>query len=91
MGVYRHTHIEREFGFQVVSKMRNLPQYHTQVVSCLGLASDGSALCTGSWDQTLKVCVKVYIFMYIWMLMHIYNLVVVVYLLCYFVVSDMTC
>eukprot|EP00271_Cylindrocystis_brebissonii_P006036 TRINITY_DN1857_c0_g1_i1.p1 TRINITY_DN1857_c0_g1~~TRINITY_DN1857_c0_g1_i1.p1 ORF type:complete len:414 (-),score=42.60 TRINITY_DN1857_c0_g1_i1:1237-2478(-) len=28
---------------------------HTARVSCLGLTADGSALCTGSWDATLKV------------------------------------
>ena len=29
---------------------------HTNRVSCLALAADGDALCTGSWDTTLKVC-----------------------------------
>lgn len=33
---------------------------HTNRVSCLALAADGDALCTGSWDTTLKVC-KLYI------------------------------
>lgn len=28
---------------------------HTNRVSCLGLAADGDALCTGSYDATLKV------------------------------------
>ena len=28
---------------------------HENRVSCLGLSSDGMALCTGSWDSTLKV------------------------------------
>ena len=28
---------------------------HTNRVSCLALADDGDALCTGSWDTTLKV------------------------------------
>lgn len=28
---------------------------HSSRVSCLGMASDGSALCTGSWDTSLKV------------------------------------
>lgn len=28
---------------------------HDNRVSCLGVAPDGSALCTGSWDATLKV------------------------------------
>jgi len=30
---------------------------HCGHVSCLGMASDGSALCTGSWDTSLKVSV----------------------------------
>jgi WD40 repeat protein len=29
---------------------------HENRVSCLGVSSDGMALCTGSWDSTLKVC-----------------------------------
>jgi WD40 repeat protein len=29
---------------------------HENRVSCLGVASDGMAMCTGSWDTTLKVC-----------------------------------
>ena len=28
---------------------------HENRVSCLGVSSDGMALCTGSWDGTLKV------------------------------------
>lgn len=28
---------------------------HENRVSCLGVSSDGMALCTGSWDSTLKV------------------------------------
>jgi len=32
-----------------------LPSGHSNRVSCLGVSSDGSALCTGSWDSTLKV------------------------------------
>ncbi len=28
---------------------------HEQVVSCLGVSPNGDALCTGSWDSTLKV------------------------------------
>ena len=28
---------------------------HDNRVSCLGVSSDGQALCTGSWDSTLKV------------------------------------
>lgn len=30
---------------------------HCSRVSCLGMASDGSAVCTGSWDTSLKVSV----------------------------------
>ena len=29
---------------------------HENRVSCLGVSSDGMALCTGSWDSTLRVC-----------------------------------
>lgn len=28
---------------------------HTNRVSCLGISSDGYALCTGSWDNTLRI------------------------------------
>lgn len=28
---------------------------HENRVSCLGVSSDGMAMCTGSWDSTLKV------------------------------------
>ena len=28
---------------------------HENRVSCLGVSADGMALCTGSWDSTLKV------------------------------------
>ena len=28
---------------------------HENRVACLGVSSDGMALCTGSWDSTLKV------------------------------------
>lgn len=28
---------------------------HDNRVSCLGVSSDGMAMCTGSWDTTLKV------------------------------------
>ena len=31
---------------------------HENRVSCLGVSSDGMALCTGSWDSTLKVNVS---------------------------------
>lgn len=31
---------------------------HENRVSCLGVSSDGMALCTGSWDSTLKVSDK---------------------------------
>lgn len=30
---------------------------HENRVSCLGVSVDGMALCTGSWDSTLRVCV----------------------------------
>jgi guanine nucleotide-binding protein G(I)/G(S)/G(T) subunit beta-1 len=30
-------------------------QGHTNRVSCLSVAPDGMALCTGSWDSTLKI------------------------------------
>jgi guanine nucleotide-binding protein G(I)/G(S)/G(T) subunit beta-1 len=30
---------------------------HENRVSCLGVSSDGMAMCTGSWDSTLKVFV----------------------------------
>ncbi|CAK9857874.1 unnamed protein product [Sphagnum jensenii] len=30
---------------------------HCSWESCLGMASDGSAVCTGSWDTSLKVSV----------------------------------
>ena len=29
---------------------------HENRVSCLGVSIDGMALCTGSWDSTLRVC-----------------------------------
>jgi guanine nucleotide-binding protein G(I)/G(S)/G(T) subunit beta-1 len=28
---------------------------HENRVSCLGVSQDGNALCTGSWDQVLKI------------------------------------
>ncbi|MCO5579620.1 hypothetical protein L7F22_033477 [Adiantum nelumboides] len=40
---------------ELVSNIGSVPDSHTQLVSCLGLASDGSALCTGSWDSSLKI------------------------------------
>lgn len=40
---------------EVVGNLRNLPKPHAMPVSCLGLAPDGSALCTASWDRTLKI------------------------------------
>lgn len=30
---------------------------HENRVSCLGVSADGMALCTGSWDSTLRVCI----------------------------------
>ncbi|MCO5590552.1 hypothetical protein L7F22_044523 [Adiantum nelumboides] len=35
--------------------LKNSFNPHTMPVSCLGLASDGSAICTASWDRTLKI------------------------------------
>lgn len=35
---------------------------HENRVSCLGVASDGMAMCTGSWDTTLKVCYEAMLF-----------------------------
>lgn len=40
---------------EMVGNLRALPDSHKELVSCLGLASDGSALCTASWDRTLKI------------------------------------
>lgn len=31
---------------------------HENRVSCLGVSIDGMALCTGSWDSTLRVCCR---------------------------------
>ena len=33
---------------------------HENRVSCLGVSSDGMALCTGSWDSTLKVRMSIF-------------------------------
>jgi WD40 repeat protein len=33
---------------------------HDNRVSCLGVSSDGMALCTGSWDSFLKVLSYIY-------------------------------
>lgn len=35
---------------------------HENRVSCLGVSPDGTALCTGSWDNTLKVQYWFFIF-----------------------------
>lgn len=40
---------------QVVLNLGNLQNSHDGRISCLGMSSDGSALCTGSWDKNLKV------------------------------------
>lgn len=40
---------------EVVANLKNLQSAHNSRISCLGLASDGSAICTGSWDRSLKV------------------------------------
>ena len=38
---------------------------HENRVSCLGVSPDGTALCTGSWDNTLKVSLVVILFVLI--------------------------
>lgn len=40
---------------EVVDNLKSLQSAHIGRISCLGLASDGSALCTGSWDRNLKI------------------------------------
>ncbi|RZR90217.1 hypothetical protein BHM03_00018064 [Ensete ventricosum] len=40
---------------KVVLNLGELQNSHEGRISCLGLSSDGSALCTGSWDKNLKV------------------------------------
>lgn len=40
---------------QMVLNLGSLQNSHEARISCLGLSSDGSALCTGSWDTNLKV------------------------------------
>uniref|UniRef100_A0A0C9QSG6 TSA: Wollemia nobilis Ref_Wollemi_Transcript_11855_1801 transcribed RNA sequence n=1 Tax=Wollemia nobilis TaxID=56998 RepID=A0A0C9QSG6_9CONI len=40
---------------KVVLNLGDLQNTHAGRISCLGLSADGSALCTGSWDKTLKV------------------------------------
>ncbi|MFS7995549.1 Guanine nucleotide-binding protein subunit beta [Helianthus anomalus] len=39
----------------VVLNLGTLQNSHEARVSCLGLSADGSALCTGSWDTSLKI------------------------------------
>ncbi|KAG5526622.1 hypothetical protein RHGRI_032779 [Rhododendron griersonianum] len=39
---------------KVVLNLGSLQNSHEGRISCLGLSSDGSALCTGSWDTNLK-------------------------------------
>ena len=41
--------------FQVVGNLRTADNAHSARISCLGVADDGSAVCTGSWDRNLKV------------------------------------
>lgn len=41
--------------FQVVGNLRTAENAHNAPISCLGVADDGSAVCTGSWDRNLKV------------------------------------
>ncbi|KAJ0591267.1 Guanine nucleotide-binding protein subunit beta [Helianthus annuus] len=40
---------------KVILNLGSLHNSHEARVSCLGLSSDGSALCTGSWDTDLKI------------------------------------
>ncbi|KAL0412494.1 UNVERIFIED_CONTAM: Guanine nucleotide-binding protein subunit beta-1 [Sesamum radiatum] len=40
---------------QVVLNLGSLQNSHDGRISCVGLSGDGSALCTGSWDTSLKV------------------------------------
>ncbi|KAL2641335.1 hypothetical protein R1flu_008922 [Riccia fluitans] len=40
---------------EVVMNLAQVSHGHTKRISCLGVCRDGSALCTGSWDNTLKV------------------------------------
>nr|CAD1841443.1 unnamed protein product [Ananas comosus var. bracteatus] len=40
---------------EVVLNLGTLQNSHEGRISCLGLAADGSALCTGSWDKNLKI------------------------------------
>nr|GEX13379.1 guanine nucleotide-binding protein subunit beta-2 [Tanacetum cinerariifolium] len=40
---------------EVVLNLGTLQNSHDARVSCLGLSADGSALCTGSWDSSLKI------------------------------------
>ncbi|KAF2940587.1 hypothetical protein DAI22_03g283700 [Oryza sativa Japonica Group] len=40
---------------EVVLNLGNLQNSHEGRINCLGLSSDGSALCTGSWDKNLKI------------------------------------
>lgn len=38
---------------------------HENRVSCLGVSTDGMALCTGSWDSTLRVCQSMHFTIYV--------------------------
>jgi len=40
---------------KVVLNLGSLQNSHEGRISCMGLSSDGSALCTGSWDTNLKI------------------------------------
>ncbi|KAL0386964.1 UNVERIFIED_CONTAM: Guanine nucleotide-binding protein subunit beta-1 [Sesamum radiatum] len=40
---------------KVVLNLGSLQTSHFGRISCLGLSGDGSALCTGSWDTSLKI------------------------------------
>lgn len=54
---YLKVTFEIEWG-QVVLNLGTLQNSHEARVSCLDLSADGSALCTGSWDTSLKVSPK---------------------------------
>lgn len=46
-------------NFKILSKIKSFVlgviAGHSQRVSCLGVARDGTAICTGSWDGLLKI------------------------------------
>ncbi|KAF9609446.1 hypothetical protein IFM89_016246 [Coptis chinensis] len=40
---------------EVVLNLGSLQNSHEGRITCLGMSTDGSALCTGSWDKNLKI------------------------------------